>query len=80
LFQRVALLPSYPDALFDIGPLSRTASAEVTDIHDRRSAQLACYKLGRISSDDADGIHRVLPGGFRQGALSEKKRFDGVIG
>jgi hypothetical protein len=51
--------PATPEALFDIGPLSRTASAEETEIHDRRSAELALYKLGRITSDDSDGFHRV---------------------
>jgi len=51
--------PATPDALFDIGPLSRTASAEEIEIHDRRSAELALYKLGRITSDDEDGFHRV---------------------
>jgi hypothetical protein len=51
--------PAAPDALFDIGPLSRTASAEEIEIHDRRSAELASYKLGRITSDDEDGFHRV---------------------
>ena len=28
--------------------------------HDRQSAELARYKLGRITSDDADGYHRVM--------------------
>jgi hypothetical protein len=30
-----------------------------TAAHDGRSAELARYKLGRISADDADGFHRV---------------------
>jgi hypothetical protein len=51
--------PATPDALLDIGPLPRSASAEETDIHDRKSAELALYKLGRITSDDEDGFHRV---------------------
>ena len=51
--------PATPVPLFDIGPLSRGASAEETDMHDRKSAELARYKLGRITSDDVDGFHRV---------------------
>jgi hypothetical protein len=27
--------------------------------HDRKTAELARYKLGRLTSDDADGCHRV---------------------
>ena len=34
-------------------------SEEETAAHDGRSAELARYKLGRISADDADGFHRV---------------------
>ena len=28
--------------------------------HDERAAELARYKLGRLSTDDADGYHRVM--------------------
>jgi hypothetical protein len=52
--------PSTPAALLALGPLARTASREEIDAHDRMSAELARYKLGRISADDADGYHRVL--------------------
>ena len=51
--------PATPKALFDIGPLCRGASKDETAAHDRRSGELACYKLGRISADDEDGYHRV---------------------
>ena len=52
--------PATPIALFDLEPLSRTASAAEVLAHDARSAELSRYKLGRISADDADGYHRVM--------------------
>ncbi len=51
--------PKTPDALLSLGPLARGAGADETSAHDERSAELSRYKLGRISSDDADGYHRV---------------------
>jgi hypothetical protein len=51
--------PSTPPALFNVGPLSRQASREETDAHDLMTAELARYKLGCVSADDADGFHRV---------------------
>lgn len=51
--------PATPTALFDLGPLSRQATTDEVAAHDARSAELARYKLGRISADDADGYHRV---------------------
>jgi len=51
--------PATPAALFTLEPLSRGAGEEETAAHDRRSAELARYKLGRISADDGDGFHRV---------------------
>ena len=51
--------PATPSGLFDLAPLSRGASAEEVAAHDRRSGELARYKLGRVSADDADGYHRV---------------------
>jgi len=51
--------PATPVALFDIGPLSRGANDEQTMAHDAKSAELARYKLGRISGDDEDGFYRV---------------------
>ena len=51
--------PATPTALFGLEPLSRGASDEDTARHDERSAELAHYKLGPISSDDPDGYHRV---------------------
>ncbi len=52
--------PATPTALFGLGPLSRGASAEEISAHDQETAELARYKLGRITSDDADGYHRVM--------------------
>lgn len=51
--------PCTPDPLLAFGPLTRCASATEVAVHDRRAAELARYKLGRISTDDADGYHRV---------------------
>ncbi|MGP8205878.1 MAG: hypothetical protein ACLQVK_07420, partial [Acidimicrobiales bacterium] len=51
--------PATPKALFTLEPLSRSASDAEVLAHDRRSAELARYKLGRITADDADGFHRV---------------------
>jgi hypothetical protein len=51
--------PSTPKALFTLEPLARGASEEETAAHDRRSAELDHYKMGVVSSNDADGFHRV---------------------
>jgi hypothetical protein len=51
--------PATPKALFSLEPLARSASDAETAAHDRRSAELARYKLGPITGDDADGFHRV---------------------
>jgi hypothetical protein len=51
--------PATPAALFKIGPLARGANKDETEAHDRKVAELARYKLGRITADDADGYHRV---------------------
>jgi len=51
--------PATPTALLELGPLPRGASAQATVDHDRATATLARYKLASISSDDADGYHRV---------------------
>lgn len=52
--------PAVPKALLEIGPLCRSASEEEAKTHDERTKELARYKLGRISSDDEDGTHRVM--------------------
>ncbi len=51
--------PATPGLLLDIQPLARDATLEDTAAHDQRAAELAKHKLGRITSDDADGYHRV---------------------
>jgi hypothetical protein len=52
--------PQTPRPLLELGPLARGATPEETAAHDTRSAELARYKLGRITSSDADGYHRVM--------------------
>jgi hypothetical protein len=51
--------PQTPRPLLDLGPLARTATKEQAADHDRKTAELARYKLGRLTSDDQDGYHRV---------------------
>ena len=51
--------PQAPPALLQLGPLARDATREQAASHDTRTAELARYKLGRITSDDPDGYHRV---------------------
>jgi hypothetical protein len=51
--------PQTPRALLELGPLARAATPGQAAGHDRQTAELARYKLGRVSSDDADGYHRV---------------------
>ena len=51
--------PQTPRPLLELGPLARTATREQAAGHDRKTAELARYKLGRLTSDDQDGYHRV---------------------
>jgi len=51
--------PATPGVLLELGPLARSASKDETAAHDAKSTELARYKLGRLTSDDADGYHRV---------------------
>ena len=51
--------PQTPRTLLELGPLPRDATPEAITAHDARAAELARHKLGRITSDDADGYHRV---------------------
>lgn len=51
--------PCTPPALLSVGPLARGADAPTTAAHDTTTAEAARYKLGRLSSDDTDGYHRV---------------------
>jgi hypothetical protein len=51
--------PCTPRTLTELGPLARTAAKEQAADHDRKTAELARYKLGRLTADDPDGYHRV---------------------
>ncbi len=51
--------PQTPRSLLELGPLARTATKEQAADHDRQTAELARYKLGRLTADDEDGYHRV---------------------
>jgi hypothetical protein len=51
--------PKTPRFLLELGPLARDATREQAAAHDGRTAELAHYKLGRLTSDDQDGYHRV---------------------
>jgi len=51
--------PATPRLLLELGPLARTATKAQAAGHDRQTAELARYKLGRLTADDADGYHRV---------------------
>ncbi len=52
--------PATPTALFNLDPLPRGAIDKDVAAHDARTAELAAYKLGALSADDADGYHRVV--------------------
>ena len=52
--------PATPTALFNLDPLPRGATDKDVAAHDARTAELAAYKLGALSADDADGYHRVV--------------------
>ena len=52
--------PVTPRPLLELGPLARDATPAETAAHDTQAAELARYKLGRITADDADGYHRVM--------------------
>jgi hypothetical protein len=51
--------PCTPRTLTELGPLARTATKEQAASWERQTAELARYKLGRITADDEDGYHRV---------------------
>jgi len=51
--------PRTPRTLLELAPLSRAATPEQAAAHDTKTAEAARYKLGRLTSDDADGYHRV---------------------
>jgi hypothetical protein len=51
--------PATPKPLLHLGPLSPGATAEQITACDQQAAELARHKLGRLTTDDADGYHRV---------------------
>jgi hypothetical protein len=52
--------PATPRTLLELGPLARDATPGQAAAHDAQTAETARYKLGKITSDDADGYHRVM--------------------
>ena len=52
--------PATPTMLPGLAPLARDATPEQADAHDQQTAETARYKLGKITSDDRDGYHRVM--------------------
>jgi hypothetical protein len=51
--------PATPRPLLELTPLSPGAAKEQAAGWERRTAELARYKLGRLTADDEDGYHRV---------------------
>jgi hypothetical protein len=51
--------PATPRPLLELGPLARDATPGQAAAHDQQTAELARHKLGKITSDDADGYHRA---------------------
>jgi hypothetical protein len=51
--------PQTPRPLLELGPLARTATKEQATDWERKTSELARYKLGRLTADDPDGDHRV---------------------
>jgi hypothetical protein len=51
--------PATPRPLLGLGPLARTATSEQAADWAHTTTELARYKLGRLTGDDADGYHRV---------------------
>jgi hypothetical protein len=52
--------PATPTTLLELAPLARDATADQAAAHDQQTAETARHKLGKITSDDADGYHRVM--------------------
>jgi hypothetical protein len=52
--------PATPRPLPELGPLARDATPGQAAAHDQQTAETARYKLGKITSEDADGYRRVM--------------------
>ena len=62
--------PNTPRPLLELGPLARTATSEQAADHDAKTAELARYKLGRLTADDARRLPpRPVPGRHGQDPL-----------
>ena len=51
--------PCTPRTLLELAPLPPGAAPDAIASHDQQTAELARYKLGRHTADDADGYHRA---------------------
>jgi hypothetical protein len=52
--------PATPRTLLELSPLARDATPDQAAAHDQQTAELGRHKLGKTTSDDADGYHRVM--------------------
>ena len=52
--------PATPRTLLELGPLARDATPDQVAAHDQQTAETARYKLGKITTGDHDGYHRVM--------------------
>jgi len=52
--------PATPAPLLQLGPLPPGTPPGQVTTHDQQTGELARHKLGRITSDDSDGYHRVM--------------------
>jgi hypothetical protein len=51
--------PATPGPLLQLGPAPPGATTEQTTAHDQQTTELARHKLGRHTTSDTDGYHRV---------------------
>ena len=52
--------PATPTTLLELAPLARDATPDQAAAHDQQTAETARHKLGKITTDDTDGYHRVM--------------------
>jgi hypothetical protein len=52
--------PATPRPLLELAPLARAATPDQATAHDTQTAELAHHKLGKITTEDTDGYHRVM--------------------
>ena len=52
--------PATPRPLLELGQLARDATPDQAAAHDQQTAETARCKLGKITTDDEDGYHRVM--------------------